>query len=403
MRGLALEDVRVLDLTQHVAGPYCTKLLADYGAEVMKIERPGVGDQARRIGPFPGDVPHLEKSGIFLHLNTNKRGITLDLKSRAGTNVVQELVREVDIVVENFRPGTMERFGLGYETLHAINPSLVMTSISNFGQTGPYRDFRSSEIMVYGMGGEMYSTGLDEREPVKLGVNVHLYQAGGVASVATMGALFGARLQGLGQHVDVSLMETQIGSIDRRLSMLLTYQYTGEVTGRSPLRTAGYPNGVYPCSDGYFQISGSRNYFPRAVSMMGYPEFLENPKWHEPEAQLDPDLQDEFEPMFLMWTLERTKYVAWHTAQESRVLSAPLNTMEDLAHDPEFLRRGAFSEIEHPAAGTLNYPGRPFVMTESPWTVRRPAPLLGEHNHEVMSGLGYSAGDMVRLRSLGVI
>ena len=403
MPDLALDDVKVLDLTHQVAGSYCTKLLADYGADVIKVERPGLGDSARGMGPFPGDVPHREKSGIFLHLNTNKRGITLDLKSRAGANVVMRLAREVDIVVENFRPGTMERFGLDYDALHAVNPSLVVTSISNFGQTGPYRDFRSAEIMVYGMGGEMYSTGLDEREPVKLGVNVHLYQGGGVASVATMGALFASRLQGIGQHVDVSLMETQVGSIDRRMSMLLTYQYTGEVTGRSSLRTAGYPSGVYPCADGYFQITGSRNYFPRAVSMMGYPDFLQDPKWHIPEAQLDPRLQEEFEPMFLIWTLERSKYEAWHTAQESRVLSAPLNTMEDLAHDPEFLRRGAIAEIYHPEAGPLKYPGRPFVMSESPWTVRRPAPLLGEHNQEVLSGLGYTREDLVRMRSQGVI
>ena len=176
MPDLALEDVKVLDLTHHVAGPYCTKLLADYGADVIKVERPGLGDSARSMGPFPGDAPHRERSGIFLHLNTNKRGITLDLKSRAGAKVVKELAREVDILVESFRPGTMERYGLGYETLRVVNPGLVMTSISNFGQTGPYRDYRSAEIMVYGMGGEMYSTGLDEREPVKLGVNVHLYQ-----------------------------------------------------------------------------------------------------------------------------------------------------------------------------------------------------------------------------------
>ena len=161
MPELALEDVKVLDLTQHVAGPYCAKLLADYGADVIKVERPGVGDPARGMGPFPGDVPHRERSGIFLHLNTNKRGITLDLKTQAGVNVVKELVAGVDILVENFRPGTMERFGLGYDVLHEVKPSLVMTSISNFGQTGPYRDFRSAEIMVYGMGGEMYSTGLD--------------------------------------------------------------------------------------------------------------------------------------------------------------------------------------------------------------------------------------------------
>ena len=175
-----------------------------------------MGEGARRLGPMPGDVAHGEKSGLFLHLNTNKQGITLDLKTEAACAVIRGLVKETDIVVESFRPGTMARWGLDHDTLRSINPTLVMTSVSNFGQTGPYRDFRMAEVMVYGMGGEMYSTGIAEREPVKLGVNVLLYQAGATASVATMGALFAARDQGIGQHVDVSIMETQVGSSEIR-------------------------------------------------------------------------------------------------------------------------------------------------------------------------------------------
>ncbi|MBQ11162.1 MAG: hypothetical protein CMJ45_06405 [Planctomyces sp.] len=401
---LALGDVKVLDLTNLVAGPYCTKLLADYGADVIKVEIPGLGDGARRLGPFPGDVPHREKSGLFLHLNTNKQSITLDLKTEAAGILVRELIKEADIVVESFRPGTMAQLGLNYESLRSINPTLVMTSISNFGQTGPYRDYRLTDVMVYGMGGEMYSTGIAEREPVKLGVNVLLYQAGATASVATMGALFAAREQGIGQHVDVSIMETQAGSIDRRMSALIGFQYTGEITGRNPWGSgAGYPFGAIPCSDGYFEVSAGRGYFPRAVSMVGSPPELDDPKWYAPGAQMDMELKQEFDTMLLTWSLERTKAEAWATAQESRVLSAPLNTMGDLVADPEFNRRGAFAEIEHPVAGTLKYPARPFIMNDSPWSIRRPAPLLGEHNSEVLSRLGYTAGDVVRLRQQGVI
>jgi crotonobetainyl-CoA:carnitine CoA-transferase CaiB-like acyl-CoA transferase len=401
---LALGDVKVLDLTNLVAGPYCTKLLADYGADVIKVERPGLGDGARRLGPFPGDVPHREKSGLFLHLNTNKQSLTLDLKTESARTVIRELVREVDIVVESFRPGMLARLDLDYESLRAINSTLVMTSISNFGQTGPYRDYRLTDVMVYGMGGEMYSTGIAEREPVKLGVNVLLYQAGATASVATMGALFAAREQGIGQHVDVSIMETQMGSIDRRMSALIGFQYTGEITGRNPLGGgAGYPFGATPCSDGYLEVSAGRGYFPRAVRMLGSPPELDDPKWYAPGAQMDMDLKQEFDTMLLTWSMQRTKAEAWAIAQESRVLSAPLNTMAELAGDPEFNRRGAFAEIEHPVAGTLKYPARPFVMNESPWSIRRPAPLLGEHNGEVLSRLGYNRGDVVRLRQQGVI
>ena len=144
----ALSDLRVLDFTHYIAGPYATKLLADYGADVLKVERPGSGDGARRIGPFPGDVPHPEKSGTFLHLNTNKRSLTLNLKSSEGRDIVKRIAENVDVVVESFPPGRMDTYGLGYETLRAINPDIVMTSISNFGQTGPYRDFKASDIII---------------------------------------------------------------------------------------------------------------------------------------------------------------------------------------------------------------------------------------------------------------
>ena len=223
MQEQALADVRVLDLTHYISGPYCTKLLADYGADVLKIERPNSGDGSRRMGPFPKDEPDPEKSGLFLHLNTNKKSITLDLKSAETKAIVFRLVETVDIVVESFRPGTMESLGLGYEALKSAKPDIVLTSITNFGQTGPYRDYMLTDAMAYGMGGEMYSTGIADREPVKLAENVVLYQAGAVASVATMGALFASRMQAIGQHVDVSIMETQVGTIDRRMSMLLAY------------------------------------------------------------------------------------------------------------------------------------------------------------------------------------
>ena len=396
----ALSDLRVLDFTHYIAGPYATKLLADYGADVLKVERPGSGDASRRLGPFPGDMPHPEKSGTFLHLNTNKRSFTLNLKSPEGRDIVKRLVEDVDVVVESFRPGQMGSYGLDYETLRAINPQIVMTSISNFGQTGPYKDFKASDIIIYGMGGEMYSTGLEDREPLKLGEHVVLYQAGAIAATATLGAVFADG----SQHVDVSLMETQIGSIDRRMSMLLAYQYNGEISKRSATATAGgYPNGVFICQDGYVQIAGGRNYFDRVVVMMGAPDVLLEERWYTPEAQYDPELEDEFNTYFIPWCLERTKREIWHVAQEVGVLSAPINAASDFISDSEFQKRGAFAEIDHPFAGNLIYPGRPFVMNESPWCVRRPAPLLGQHTHEVLCSLGYTEGKIKLLREQGII
>ena len=406
MMEAALSDITILDFTQGIAGPYCTKLLADYGANVIKIERPATGDGARRLGPFPNDVEHPEKSGAFLHLNTNKRGITLDLNSDGGREAAFELARRSDLVVESFRPGTMERFGLDYSSLNAANPSLVMTSISNFGQTGPYRDWRASELILYGMGGELISTGIIEREPVKMGGNVGSYQAGTVAAYASLAAVTGARDRGTGEYVDVAIIETQAGSIDRRMSLLLAYQYNDETTTRESLDAAsgtGFPGGVYPCADGYVQITAGLVWFDRVVRMLGSPEGLLEEKWYTAEAQSDPDLKTEFDGYFYPWVLSKTKHEVWEAAQAFRVLSGPLNSIDDLFRDRNFRDRGAFAEIDHPEAGTLTYPGRPVVLNASPWSVRSPAPRLDEHTDEVLTELGYARDDIDRLKSEGAI
>ena len=407
MTPMALSNIKVLDLTHYIAGPYCTKLLADYGADVIKVERPCAGDGSRRLGPFPKDEPHPEKSGTFLHLNTNKRSVTLDLKTAQGRRIACDLASEVDAVVESFRPGTMDGFGLGYKALSELNPALTLTSISNFGQTGPYRDWRGSEIIFYGMGGELYSTGVAEKEPLKLGGTVGLYQAGVVAALATLGAVLASESEGAGQHVDISLMEVQAGSIDRRMSMLLAYQYNGEITGRTPLGetsgSGGYPSGVYPCADGFFQITGGGHYFTRVREMLGSPDEFNDDEWLTPEAQANEDMAGLFDAVFYPWLLDRTKYEAWNQAQGSRVLSGPLNTMKDLLEDEVFHERSAFAEVDHPVAGSLTYPGRPFMMVASPWSIRRPAPLLGQHTKEVLTELGMSGSEIESLRRDKVI
>ncbi len=408
----ALTGLKILDFTHYVAGPYCTKLLADYGADVIKVERPPEGDGSRRMGPYPGDEPHPEKSAQFLHLNTNKRGIVVDLKQSEAAGIVERLASWADIVVESYRPGVADRLGIGYKHLSGINPAIVYTSISNFGQTGPYRDYDGSEIVFYGMGGEMHSTGLADRQPLKLGGNVGLYQAGAVAAVATMGAALAGSFWSnddadgvIGQHVDVSILETQLGSVDRRQSALLAYQYTGELSHRPASGgSGGYPNAVYPCSDGYFQINGSRMYFPRAVAMLGNPSELSAERWKDPSSQGNTEMQEEFESEhFLPWILERTRAEAWRAAQENRVLSGPINTMADLDVDPSFNSRGVFTEGDHPVAGRMRYPGRPFIMNGSPWRLERTAPLLGQHTVAVLTELGFSDEEICGFRTAGAI
>jgi crotonobetainyl-CoA:carnitine CoA-transferase CaiB-like acyl-CoA transferase len=242
MSGSALQGVKVIDLTHHIAGPYCTKLLADFGADVIKVERPDGGDSARRLGPFPENIPHPEKSGLFLYLNTNKRGITLNLKDHKGRAALLDLVREADILVESFSPRVMPSLGLAYQTLTQINPSLVMTSISSFGQTGRYRDYRASELALYALGGMAYITGEYHREPVKHGYNQAQYLGGMAAASGTVAALLQRWRAGGGQQVDVSIMECVTSTL---FSSVLDYTYAGMVNRRQPGPDQG---GLHPAN-----------------------------------------------------------------------------------------------------------------------------------------------------------
>lgn len=401
-----LSDVRVVDLTHGIAGPYCTKMLADFGADVVKVERPGSGDLARRLGPFPRDVPHPEKSGLFLDLNTNKRGIAVSLKANAGRRVVRELLRGADVLVESFRPGVMARLGLDYASLEGEYPDLLMTSISDFGQTGPYRDYLGSELVLYAMGGRMNTTGLAERYPLKLGGNHVQFQAGNVAAMATLFAFYGRQYQGLGgQHMDISIFQTQMASMNARLTALLSYQYHGERGKRLTGGGGGFPAGFYPCKDGYVNVTGGGPFWGRVVALLGMPELLDDPRFAPPMGQLSPEGREEFEStIWLPWLLERTKREVIAECQAHEILCGAVNTIGEVVDDnPQFDYRGYFVEIDHPVAGTLRYPGAPLVTGGRWWRVRRPAPLLGQHTAEVLGELGYSAEDIRRLREDGVV
>ena len=399
-----LSDIKVLDLTWYIAGPYCTKLLADYGADVIKVERPPDGDPARKMGPFFKDDHHPEKSGLFLHLNTNKRSITLNLKSEWGQGVIKELVKDADILAESFSPRVMPSLGLDYETLEKINPKLLMTSISNFGQTGPYRDFKASELIIYGMGGAMNQTGLPEQEPLKKGGNVIQYQGGTMAAIATMMALLIARGEGIGQHVDISLMETQLGTIDRRMAQLLAYQYNKATTPRGDPRDIRiYPTGAFPCADGYFEISAIGMLWPTVARMLDMPELENDPRFSSPLAQQIPGNREQFEELWYPWIMERTKKEIVAKGQEAGVLCGPINNMEEVLNDPHWWQRGFWAQIEHPVTGKLTYPGAPIKAEEMPWVIRRPAPLLGQHNEEVYGKLGYTKEQQVTLKGKGLI
>ena len=403
MKEQGLSGVRVLDLTWHIAGPYSTKYLADAGADVIKVERPDSGDPARRMAPFFKDDPHPEKSGLFLHLNTNKRGVTLNLKSETAKKIFRQMVKNADILVESFRPHVMPSLGLGYEELEKINPRLVMTSITSFGQTGPYKEYKATDMIIYGMGGAMFWTGHADRPPVRLGGTVISYQVGVMAAVATMTALYGAEKRGSGEQVDISAFETIRGHIDRAGTDLIAYQYCGDYDVRSATTSSMYPQGVHPCKDGYVDISGSGvALFPRTAKMLERPELKD--KYGSREAQVDLELREEFyNDIYKPWLMERTRREIWEAAQKANLLSGPIFSSRDLLEDPHYAERKYWKEVDHPSTGKVLYPGAPYRAEEIPWDVRWPAPLLGQHNEEVYGALGYHREDLVKLKKSGVI
>ena len=398
MAATVLEGVRVLDLGRGISAPYCARLLADYGADVVKVERPPEGDPARRMGPFPGDVPHPEKSGLYLHLNMNKRGVTLDLEVPGGGAILEELVRTADLLVENFPPSFLPSIGLAYEDLRRVNPRLVMVSVTPFGQTGPYRDHLATEMGVFAMSGRMYTHGLPDEEPLRYAPDISWFQAGATAAVPAMAALLAAQASGRGEHVDVSAMEALAGNVDNRP---LFYEYSGLKAERGTW-PGGYPQGAYPCGDGYVVFGvGYDRFFDRLCGAMGMPELGKDPRFATLRARMDN--LDEFEPVFLGWMLERTRKEVFETCQAAGVLCSPILDPGEMMEDPQMVARGYFRQVEHPEAGTLTYPGPAFDMAGSlsRW---RPAPLLGQHNAEVYCGeLGYSREDLVQLRYAGVI
>ena len=399
-----LADIKVLDLTWHIAGPYATKFLADFGADVLKVEQPGMGDPARAYGPFPNDEPHPERSGTFLHLNTNKHSITVNLKSEAGKGIVKELVQWADVVVESFSPGALARQGLDYEALRRVKPSLVMCSISSFGQTGPYRDWKATEFILAAMAGLTITTGVGEREPLKSADHLQEYQGGAMGATAVMGAVMRQRREGVGEYIDVSIHQVGSNSADRRTTLVTGYAYTGLAAGRAPASIA-LPLRVFPCADGFvWLVVSPPSRWPRLMEMLGRPDLRDDPDLQRPEYWSQPEAKELVDSLLYPWLMERTKKQVMEEAQAARVAGTALNSTPEVFADRHLKERGYWVEADHPEAGRLPYTGASFRIEGDGWRLRSTAPLLGQHNEQVFVGqLGLSPGELVPLRETGAI
>ena len=399
----SLSGITVLDLTWGIAGPFCSKILAGLGAEVIKVERPGAGDPSRSRGPFAGDQPSLETSVLHLDLNQGKKSLTLNLKSSVGAGVVKSLAADADILLESFHPGVAHHFGLDFDAIRQVNPHLTYLSLSNFGQDGPYRDLKMTDMLFFGGGGEMNATGMPERTPIRLANYTQQYQAGNMAAAAALIAWYGLRHGGNGQYIDMAIYETAASSVDRRMQYMASYAYTGRPGVRRDSIYSHYPTGTYPCKDGFYDIFGGPQFFGRILDMMGMPELAKDPRFSTPKDLVDVVRKDEFDAIFLPWVTQRTMRELLKLSQEYGVFAAPIFTPKDVYEDDHMKARRFFVEVEHPVVGKALLPGEPAKMSATPYQVH-PAPLLGQHNEEILIGkLGYGRLDMVALHKAGVI
>jgi CoA:oxalate CoA-transferase len=392
--GVTLGDVCVLDLSEGIAGPFCSKLLAGLGAEVIKVERPGSGDMSRHAGPGPGVVPHPEQSALFLYLNTGKKSITLDISSQTGAIILRRLAQECDVLIESFPPGHLERLDLGYAEVESLHPRIIYTSVTPFGRSGPYRDFKGSELIAQAMGGLMQTIGLPDHEPLKIGGNAASYTTGISAFSATMIALYARDVQGYGQHVDVSTMETMAVA---QIHSSIHHQF-----GRTPSRRE---SPLVEAKDGWVSPGLERGVrqdtWVRVCELIGRQDLKDNPAFNTPEARREH--QQDLLAILSSWTATQPKEEIYHLFQELRSVAGYVATVDDLFTSRQLVARQFFQAVDHPATGKALYPGAPFTIQGDAWSHGR-APLLGEHNGEIYGGrLGLSTADLARLRGVGTI
>ncbi len=405
----ALQGLRVLDLSEE-NGQFCTKLMADMGADVIKIEPPS-GDPVRRIGPFYHDEEALEKSLYWFVLNTSKRGLTLDITTPRGAELLRQLVATADFVVESFSPGTLDRLGLGYAALTQIRPDLILTSITNYGQSGPYRDYVGTDLDILGMSGTLFLCGDPDRSPTRVNASQAPIYAGIQAYVGSLLAHYHRLESGEGQWVDVSMQEC---ATLLHYSQIVWNAY-GLVMPRLGDRLQVAPGAVvrycFPCQDGYVQAIPQLTWstFVPWMDEHGMAGDLTGPEWEERLQTLVSDWEQEHidysEEIIANFLAGFTKRELYEEGQRRSQFVYPVYNARDSLEDTQLHHREYFVPVQHAELeATLTYPGAPWKLSGTPWRLRRRAPLLGEHTADILGGdLGLEASALISLRQEGVI
>ena len=393
-----LSGLTILDLTEGAAGPFCTKLFADYGARVIKVERPGRGDPARRIGPFPpGANP--DAGVLFLYLKTGKESVTLDLRAATGRRLLLDLVEQADVLVESFDRHGLDDLGLGVQSLRGRNARLIVTSVSTYGRNGPYARHRSTDITAFAAGGLMAITGDSDREPLMTAGHQAAYQAGLHAFGATLAGLYSVARDDAGQHVDIAAIECLASTLELYLP---DYVFRGtDILSKRRGNVFSATLGVFPCADGHIGVHIMPRNFASFARVMGAEWMLEDERFVDGRARLQHN--DELMAEVYAWAAQHTRDEIARRSGEERCTLAPILSVPEVLEQPHLRERESFCTIDDPRAGEISYPGAPFRPGEGGWELR-PAPSLGEHNAAVFAELlGLSRRDLVRLRAAGVI
>ncbi len=404
----ALEGLRVLDLSGAM-GNYCGKLFADMGADVILVEPPG-GTELRHEPPFIGDVAGAERSLSFAYQNTSKRGIGLNLDTASGQRIFRDLACTADLVIETSAPGWSKARGIGYDDLAPLRPGIVVASITPFGQTGPYAQMAATDLVGLAMGGLLYMGGYRDVAPTQAHGDQAFKCAAMYGAVAAMLAVTEAELSGEGQHVDISMQESVTLALENAAQ---TFDLEGNIRLR-PLpeqRFAGY--GLFECKDGYIFLGsrgiGNSPAWSRSLQWfkdegMEGVERLFGPEWSDPDYLKSNEARDVFGDLFMRWARQHTKVWLYSEGQKRLIPLAPVSTPADLLENPQLQARGHFVPFTHPLLQQAALmPGAPYVMSATPWQVRRPAPSLGQHTAEILAEIGITKPEISQLFSAGVI
>jgi crotonobetainyl-CoA:carnitine CoA-transferase CaiB-like acyl-CoA transferase len=398
----ALDGVKVIEYGTLISAPFCAKILADLGAEVIKIEEPCCGDLSRNEEPFFRDIPALENSGLFQYLNMNKLGVTLNPETTTGRKILGALLSNADIFIENNPRKRMKELGLTYKIVKQINPHIIMTSITPFGQTGPYKDYKGGELVTTHMGVVGYIStreGDVSKEPIKYPAHLFSFQAGLSAAAAALGAYYHQMVTGRGVHLDVSEQESVIQNLNAATAR---YSYAKQIVSRTDVLSVA-PSHILPCKDGYiYNAFAEEHQWRRFVEVMGHPDWADNELFKD--ASTRALYWDALRPLLLEWTMEHTVEEIYRSSQEKGIPVGAVRSADQVLNDIQMRARGFFVEVEHPQIGKLKYPGVPYKFSDFQKETPSAAPMLGQHNVEIYCGrLGYTKRDITRLKESGVI